>query len=105
MKGMNNGMMVMGGEATPENLRKARLVINSMLGEDKPTGCSGCNCINVREQLLGKVNAEQKARRDSIGSWVCDQINSLLHLAHTEGIDVSDCSTIEYDSDLEEITF
>lgn len=105
MKGMNNGMMVMGGEATPENLRKARLIINSMLGEDKPTGCSGCNCINVRKQLLGEFNAEQKARRDNIGKWVCDQINSLLYLAHTEGIDVSDCSEIAYDSDLEEITF
>lgn len=102
---LSNGIMTMGGEVTPENLRKAKLVIDTMLGENKPTECSGCNCINVQEQLLGKVNAEQKARRDNIGSWVCDQINSLLYLAHTEGIDVSDCSDIEYDSDFEEITF
>lgn len=105
MKGMNNGMMVMGGEATPENLRIARGMINKLLGEDKPASCSGCNCTNMRKQILDKVEAEQKAKRDNIGKWVCDQINSLLYLAHTEGIDVSDCSEIAYDSDLEEITF
>ena len=105
MKGMNNGMMMMGGEATPENLRKAKAIIEEMLGEKKPSGCCGCNCTNTRKQILDKVKAEQKVCRDTIGNFVCDQINSLLYLARIEDIDINICGEVEYNSDLEEIIF
>ena len=102
MKGMNNGMMVMGGEATPENLRRAKLIIESMLGEDKPTGCSGCNCTNVRKQILDKVEAEQKAKRDAVGEYIASQLNALIDLAAEVGIDPS-FEEAEYDPETEVI--
>lgn len=102
MKGMNNGMMVMGGEATPENLRIARGMINKLLGEDKPTGCSGCNCTNLKKQILDKVEAEQKAKRDAIGEHIASQLNALLNLATEVGID-SLCAEAEYDPETETI--
>jgi hypothetical protein len=102
MKGMNNGMMVMGGEATPENLRKARLIINSMLGEDKPTGCSGCNCTNIKKQILDEVEAEQKAKRDAIGEYIASQFNALIDLAAEVGIEPP-FEGAEYDSEFEAI--
>lgn len=104
MKGMNNGMMVMGGEATPENLRKARLIINSMLGEDKPTGCSGCNCVDVRKQLLGEFNVEQKAKRDAVGEYIASQFNALIDLAAEIGIEPP-FEEAEYDPETEGILF
>lgn len=99
---LSNGMMTMGGEATPENLRIARAMINKLLGEDKPTGCSGCNCINVKEELLGKVNAEQKAKRDAIGEYIASQFNALFDLAAEVGIDPP-FEEAEYDPETEEI--
>lgn len=104
MKGMNNGMMMMGGEATPENLRVARAMINKLLGEDKPAGCSGCNCTNMRKQILDKVEAEQKTKRDAIGEYIASQFNALIDLAAEVGIEPP-FEEAEYDSDLEEITF
>ena len=102
MKETNKGIMMMGGEATPENLRKARLIINSMLGEDKPTGCSGCNCTNMRKQILDKVEAEQKAKRDAIGEYIASQLNALIDLAAEVGIDPS-FEEAEYDPETEVI--
>lgn len=95
-------MMVMGGEATPENLRIAKAMINKLLGEDKPTGCSGCNCINVKEQLLGKVNAERKATRDAVGEYIASQFNALINLAAEIGIEPP-FEEAEYDFETEEI--
>ena len=95
-------MMVMGGEATTENLRIAKAMINKLLGEDKPTGCSGCNCINVKEQLLGKVNAERKATRDAVGEYIASQLNALIDLAAEVGIDPS-FEEAEYDPETEVI--
>lgn len=108
MRSTGKSMMAMGGEATPENLRKARLVINSMLGENKPTGCSGCNCINVQEQLLGRVNpvnAEQKAKRDAIGEYIASQFNALIDLAAEVGIEPPLDEEVVYDPVLETILF
>ena len=95
-------MMMMGGEATPENLRVARAMNNKMLGEDKPAGCSGCNCINVRKQLLGEFNAEQKAKRDAIGEYIASQFNALIDLAAEIGIEPP-FEEAEYDFETEEI--
>lgn len=100
---MSNGMMTMGGEVTPENLRIARGMINKLLGEDKPTGCSGCNCTNVRKQILDKVEAEQKAKRDAIGEYIASQFNALIDLAAEVGIEISSGIEAEYSSENERI--
>lgn len=104
MKGMNNGMMMMGGEATPENLRRAKALIEEILGEDKPAGCSGCNCTNVRKQILDKVEAEQKAKRDAVGEYIASQFNALIDLAAEVGIGPP-FEEAEYDPETEEIFF
>lgn len=105
MRSTGKSVMAMGGEATPENLRKAKLVIDSMLGENKPTGCSGCNCTNVRKQILDKVEAEQKAKRDAIGEYIASQFNALIDLAAEVGIEPPLDEEVVYDAEIETILF
>ena len=84
---MTNGMMMMGGEATPANLRKAKAIINEMLGEnDKSKCCKDC-CVK-----------NKRLAQNVIGKYIAEQINELLALAEENGIDV-DISDIVFNEE------
>lgn len=104
MKETNKGIMMMGGEATPENLRRAKRIIEELLGESgcNSMDCGECNCTKMAKQMIDTINAKQKAKKDAVGKVIALQLNALLDLAAENGI-VVPLDTVKYNSIFEEI--